>query len=71
MNPKVRPVIDPADVAVGFTGSASSPRGGNRLRLSRALDVRAMTITVRHLPTGIVSTRTSIEGLVARSDQDC
>jgi hypothetical protein len=47
-------VLDPADVEVGFTGAASSPRSGHRRRLSRALDLRAMTITVRHRPTGIV-----------------
>lgn len=54
MNPKARPVLDPSDVEVGFAGSASSPRGGHRRRLSRALDQRAMTVTLRHRPTGIV-----------------
>jgi len=54
VKPKVRRVLDPADVEVGLTGSASSPRTGNRRRLSRALDLRAMTVTVRHRPTGIV-----------------
>jgi hypothetical protein len=52
--PNARPVMDPADVGVFTMGSASSPRTGNRRRLSRALDSRSMAITVTHGPTGIV-----------------
>jgi len=50
---KASPVITPSDVDVAFSGSASSPRGGHRRRLSRALDLRAMAVTVRHRPTGV------------------
>lgn len=48
-----RASVDPADVTVAFTSSASSPRGGQRRRLSRALDLRAMAVTVHHRPTGV------------------
>ena len=54
MKPKTTPVINPADVEITSSGSASSPRGGHGRRLSRALDLRAMVITVTHRPTGIV-----------------
>ena len=68
MKAKTRPVIEPADIEVGWTASASSPRSGNRRRLSRALDSRAMTITVRHRPTGIVLRGEIPEGHYSRNE---
>jgi hypothetical protein len=53
VKPKTTPVLDPSDVEVTSSGSASSLRTGNRRRLSRALDLRAVVIRVRHRPTGI------------------
>ena len=43
--------LDPAEVSSGSMASAS---GGRRLRRqSRALDLRAQRLTLRHKPTGI------------------